>query len=123
MQTLYVQVEQKFCTEAILATIDLIQSRSHGFTHHERGLWTNLKEMLDARAMLASDQELLSTLIEKFCMLSVEEQADIKDSGDSSIECYNDLFDHLGVRHRVPLIGDNLYIPRTERPTQWSLRI
>ena len=56
LQTLYNQVEQKFCTEAILDTLDSIQSRAHGARHHERSLWTNLKEILDARAMLASDQ-------------------------------------------------------------------
>ena len=48
LQMLYSQVEQKFCTEAMLATIDSLQSRSHGFRHHKQKLWTNLKEMLDA---------------------------------------------------------------------------
>ena len=61
------------CTEAILDTLDLIQSQAHGARHHERSLWTNLKEILDARAMLASDQELLADSIEKFCMLSTVE--------------------------------------------------
>ena len=55
------------------------------------------------------DKELLSDLIEKFCTFSVEEQRRIEDSGDGSIECYNGLFDHLSVRHRVPLMGENLY--------------
>ena len=35
LQTLYVQVEQKFCIEAILATTDSIQSRLHGAQHYE----------------------------------------------------------------------------------------
>ena len=39
----------------------------------------------------------------------MEEEQQIEDSGDSSTECYNSLFDHLGVRHRVPLMGENLY--------------
>ena len=46
--------------------------------------------MLDVRVMLASHQELLANSIEKFCTLSVEEQADLQDSGDNSIDCYND---------------------------------
>ena len=54
--------------------------------------------MLDALVMLASDQELLANSIEKFCTLSVEEQADLQDSGDNSIDCYNDLLDHLGMQ-------------------------
>ena len=58
---------------------------------------------------MANDEELLSDLIEKFCTLSVEEQGRIEDSGDGSIECYNGLFDHLSVRRRVPLMGENLY--------------
>ena len=60
LQTLYSQVEQQLCTEAILDTLDSIQSRSHGARHHERSLWTNLKDILDARVALASDQELLA---------------------------------------------------------------
>ena len=59
LQTLYVQVEQKLFTEAILATLDSIQSRSHGARHHEQSLWTNLKDILDARDTLANDQDLL----------------------------------------------------------------
>ena len=35
LQTLYSQVEQQLCTEAILATLDSVQSRSRGARHHE----------------------------------------------------------------------------------------
>ena len=109
MQTFYVQVEQKLCTEAILATLDSIQSRSCGARYHEQSLWTNLKDILDARFTLTNDQQLLENSIEIFCVLSVEEQTDLHNSGDNSIDCYNDLIDHLGAKCRVPLIGDNLY--------------
>ena len=108
LQTSYNQVDQKFSTEAILDTLDSIQSRAHGARNHERSLWTNLKEMLDARAMLASDQELLANSIERFCTLSAVEQVDLHKSGNDSVDCYNDLLHHLGVKRRVPLIGDNL---------------
>ena len=37
------------------------------------------------------------------------EQQQIEDSGDSSTECYNSLFDHLSVRRRVLLMGEHLY--------------
>ena len=33
---------------------------------------------------------------------------DLQESGNDSIDCYNDLLDHLGAKQRVPLIGDNL---------------
>ena len=59
--------------------------------------------------MLASDQELLANSIERFCTLSVVEQVDLQESGNNSIDCYNDLLDHLGAKRRVPLIGDKLY--------------
>ena len=72
-------------------------------------MWTNLKDILDARVTLTNDQELLENTIERFCVLSVEEQTDLHNSGDNSINCYNNLIDHLGAKHRVPLIGDNLY--------------
>ena len=109
LQTLYSQVEQQLCTEAILDTLDSIQSRSHGARHHERSLWTNLKDILDARIALTNDQEVLEDTIEKLCVLTAEERADLHNSGDSTVTCYHDLIDHIGARRRVPLIGDNLY--------------
>ena len=57
LQTLYSQVEQQLCTEAILASLNSIQSQSHGARHHEQSLWTNLKDILDARFTLTNDQE------------------------------------------------------------------
>ena len=67
-----------------------------------------MKEILDATVMLASDQELLADTIEKFCTLSTVEQVDLHEGGNDSVDCYNDLIDHLGAKRRIPLIGDHL---------------
>ena len=64
---------------------------------------------MDAQITLTNDQELLENTIERFCVLSVKEQTDLHNSGDNSVNCYNNLIDHIGARRRVPLIGDNLY--------------
>ena len=64
---------------------------------------------MDAWITLTNDQELLENTIKKLCVLTVEEQADLHNSGDSTVTCYHDLIDHIGARRRVPLIGENLY--------------
>ena len=52
---------------------------------------------------------MLSELIEQFCTLGVEEQNKLECQGEQTVESYNNLFDHISVRQRVPLIGDTLY--------------
>ena len=109
LQNIYAQVEQKFCIEAILTTIEAIRNKSHHARDHEQCLWENLKEICDARARLSQEEEMLSELIEQFCTLGVEEQDKLERQGEQTVKSYNNLFDHISVRQRVPLIGDTLY--------------
>ena len=39
----------------------------------------------------------------------MEEQDELERQGEQTVESYNNLFDHISVRRRVPLIGDTLY--------------
>ena len=52
---------------------------------------------------------MLSELIEQFCTLGVEEQDRLECQGEQMVDSYNNLFDPISVRQRVPLIGDTLY--------------
>ena len=51
---------------------------------------------------------MLADSIEKFCTLSTVEQVDLHEGGNDSVDCYNNLIDHLGAKWRIPLIGDHL---------------
>ena len=93
-----------------MEAIEALKSQLHNFQNNEQKHWRDLKKVLDARAVLTKNEEMLVDLIEQFCTLSNDEQQQIEDSGDNSTaECYNSLYDHLSVKRRVPLLGEHLY--------------